>query len=88
MSATNVSVLHRQGQCQSEQTRLQTWCRYSGITSLDQCHLPTPAVAMPVQTQWAHLDIAGPCWSDKEGGATGFGAATLAEWVLSQQPKA
>eukprot|EP00891_Asterochloris_glomerata_P007294 jgi/Astpho2/7294/Aster-01600 len=40
------------------------------------------------KTQWAHLDIAGPCWSDKEGGATGFGAATLAEWVLSQQPKA
>ena len=28
---------------------------------------------------WAHLDIAGPVWDDKKGGATGFGAATLAK---------
>jgi len=35
-------------------------------------------------TPWAHLDIAGPVWNPKKGGATGFGARTLAEWVLSQ----
>jgi leucyl aminopeptidase len=34
--------------------------------------------------QWAHLDIAGPCWNEKLGGATGFGAATLAHWAESQ----
>jgi leucyl aminopeptidase len=33
--------------------------------------------------QWAHLDIAGPVWDDKLGGATGFGAASLAAWVLA-----
>lgn len=33
--------------------------------------------------QWAHLDIAGPVWDDKQGGATGFGAASLANWVLA-----
>lgn len=37
---------------------------------------------------WAHLDIAGPVWADKEngyngGGATGFGVRTLVNWVLS-----
>lgn len=37
------------------------------------------------KVQWAHIDMAGPVWAEKEGGATGFGAATLAEWVLSQQ---
>jgi len=26
---------------------------------------------------WAHLDIAGPVWNDKAGGATGFGVRTL-----------
>lgn len=31
--------------------------------------------------EWAHLDIAGPCWDDNLGGATGFGATTLATWV-------
>jgi|TARA_B100001142_G_scaffold316315_1_gene355983 leucyl aminopeptidase len=31
--------------------------------------------------KWAHLDIAGPVWDDKKGGATGFGAATLASWI-------
>ena len=35
-------------------------------------------------TRWAHLDIAGPVWDDKKGGATGFGAATLAKWVAGQ----
>lgn len=40
------------------------------------------------ETSWAHLDIAGPVWSDKEGGvnnsgATGFPVRTLVNWVLS-----
>ncbi|MBE9085690.1 MULTISPECIES: leucyl aminopeptidase [unclassified Tolypothrix] len=39
-------------------------------------------------TPWAHLDIAGPVWSDKENGyngpgATGYGVRTLVDWVLS-----
>jgi leucyl aminopeptidase len=39
-------------------------------------------------TPWAHLDIAGPVWADKENGyngagATGFGVRTLVSWVLS-----
>ena len=34
--------------------------------------------------EWAHLDIAGPVWDEKAGGATGFGAATLAHWVCDQ----
>ncbi|MBO1064168.1 MULTISPECIES: leucyl aminopeptidase [Nostocales] len=39
-------------------------------------------------TPWAHLDIAGPVWADKEhgyngAGATGFGVRTLVSWVLS-----
>mmetsp|Transcript_3341 Transcript_3341/g.7808 ORF Transcript_3341/g.7808 Transcript_3341/m.7808 type:complete len:582 (-) Transcript_3341:141-1886(-) len=34
-------------------------------------------------TEWAHLDIAGPVWDDKKGGATGFAAATLANWVAA-----
>jgi leucyl aminopeptidase len=37
---------------------------------------------------WAHLDIAGPVWADKDNGyngsgATGFGVRTLVHWVLS-----
>ncbi|WP_338461953.1 leucyl aminopeptidase [Synechococcus elongatus IITB7] len=37
---------------------------------------------------WAHLDVAGPVWSDKEkhynpSGATGYGVRTLVNWVLS-----
>ena len=40
--------------------------------------------ACSMQTQWVHLDIAGPCWDDKAGGATGFGALTLAEWAVAQ----
>jgi leucyl aminopeptidase len=36
---------------------------------------------------WAHLDVAGPVWADKENGyngpgATGFGVRTLVNWVL------
>lgn len=39
-------------------------------------------------TPWAHLDIAGPVWTDKENGynnsgATGFGVRTLVHWVLA-----
>lgn len=39
-------------------------------------------------TPWAHLDIAGPVWTDKENGyngsgATGFGVRTLVNWVMS-----
>lgn len=32
---------------------------------------------------FAHIDIAGPVWSDKTG-ATGFGAKMVAEWVKQQ----
>jgi leucyl aminopeptidase len=37
---------------------------------------------------WAHLDIAGPVWADKENGyngpgATGYGVRTLVRWVLN-----
>jgi len=37
-------------------------------------------------TPWAHLDIAGPVWADKEdsytvAGATGYGVRTLVNWV-------
>ncbi len=38
------------------------------------------------ETAWAHLDVAGPVWTDKENGynspgATGFGVRTLVNWV-------
>ncbi|UBF25525.1 leucyl aminopeptidase [Kovacikia minuta CCNUW1] len=40
------------------------------------------------ETPWAHLDIAGPVWTDKENGyngagATGYGVRTLVNWVMS-----
>ncbi|MGB0564557.1 MAG: leucyl aminopeptidase [Spirulinaceae cyanobacterium] len=40
------------------------------------------------QTAWAHLDIAGPVWADKESGihnagATGYPVRTLVNWVLN-----
>lgn len=40
-------------------------------------------------TPWAHLDVAGPVWTDKEygynnAGATGFPVRTLVNWVLSE----
>lgn len=40
------------------------------------------------ETPWAHLDIAGPVWADKDdgynpSGATGFPVRTLVNWVLS-----
>ncbi|NCJ05791.1 leucyl aminopeptidase [Synechococcales cyanobacterium C] len=39
-------------------------------------------------TAWAHLDVAGPVWADKESGyinagGTGFGVRTLVNWALS-----
>jgi leucyl aminopeptidase len=39
-------------------------------------------------TPWAHLDIAGPVWADKDNGyhnagGTGFAVRTLVNWVLS-----
>ncbi|MEB3273680.1 MAG: leucyl aminopeptidase [Prochlorothrix sp.] len=39
-------------------------------------------------TPWAHLDVAGPVWTDKEDGynpvgATGYGVRTLVNWVLA-----
>jgi leucyl aminopeptidase len=39
-------------------------------------------------TPWAHLDVAGPVWTDKDKdyhptGATGYGVRTLVNWVLS-----
>ncbi|MEO1093915.1 MAG: leucyl aminopeptidase [Cyanobacteria bacterium J06638_28] len=41
------------------------------------------------ETPWAHLDIAGPVWNERENGynspgATGFGVRTLVQWVLSE----
>jgi leucyl aminopeptidase len=40
-------------------------------------------------TPWAHLDIAGPVWADKDNsynnsGATGFAVRLLVNWVLGQ----
>ncbi|KAJ9558001.1 hypothetical protein OSB04_012615 [Centaurea solstitialis] len=35
------------------------------------------------KVQWLHIDMAGPVWSDKKKGATGFAIPTLVEWVLS-----
>lgn len=40
------------------------------------------------ETPWCHLDIAGPVWTEKEGGVnnvggTGFPVRTLVNWVLS-----
>ncbi|KAL2322186.1 hypothetical protein Fmac_026565 [Flemingia macrophylla] len=34
------------------------------------------------KVQWLHIDMAGPVWNEKQRGATGFGVATLVEWVL------
>lgn len=40
------------------------------------------------ETPWAHIDVAGPVWTDKESGynnpgATGYGVRMLVEWVIS-----
>ena len=34
------------------------------------------------KVQWMHIDMAGPVWNEKKRSATGFGIATLVEWVL------
>lgn len=34
--------------------------------------------------EWAHLDIAGPVFDMNQGLATGFAAATLAQWVSGE----
>lgn len=38
------------------------------------------------KTPWAHVDLAGPVWSDKSG-ATGYGVRFLSEWVIRQGKK-
>ena len=40
------------------------------------------------ETPWAHIDLAGPVWTDKENGynnpgATGYGVRLLVEWVTN-----
>ncbi|MBN3894884.1 MAG: leucyl aminopeptidase [Nostoc sp. NOS(2021)] len=42
------------------------------------------------ETPWAHIDIAGPVWTDKENGyngagATGYGVRMLVNWVLGSE---
>jgi len=39
-------------------------------------------------TPWAHMDIAGPVWNDKEGGATGYAVRTLSEFAVSYSSEA
>jgi len=34
------------------------------------------------KVQWMHIDMAGPVWNEKQRCATGFGVATLVQWVL------
>ena len=39
---------------------------------------------------WAHIDIAGTCWTDKNkglnpSGATGYGVRTLTQWIRSRE---
>jgi len=38
--------------------------------------------------QWAHMDMAGPVWNDKRGGATGYGVRTLVGLVESMSADA
>ena len=40
--------------------------------------------------QWAHIDIAGTCWTDKNkgihpSGATGYGVKTLVQWIKNKR---
>ena len=40
--------------------------------------------------KWAHIDIAGTCWTDKSkglnpSGATGYGVRTLVQWIRNQE---
>ena len=39
-------------------------------------------------TTWAHMDVAGPVWTDKDKdyspiGATGYGVRLLVDWVMA-----
>ncbi|KAL4329633.1 hypothetical protein AHAS_Ahas13G0319600 [Arachis hypogaea] len=34
------------------------------------------------KVQWMHIDLSSPVWNKKKCSATGFGVATLVEWVL------
>ncbi|CAL0327802.1 unnamed protein product [Lupinus luteus] len=34
------------------------------------------------KVKWGHIDLAGPVWNYKKNYATGYGVATLVEWVL------
>jgi len=41
------------------------------------------------EIKWAHIDIAGTCWADKNkginpSGATGFGVKTLVQWIKNK----
>jgi leucyl aminopeptidase len=41
------------------------------------------------EIKWAHIDIAGTCWTDKNkginpSGATGFGVKTLVQWIKNK----
>ena len=47
------------------------------------CCMP-PQEFIQEGVEWSHLDIAGTAWNDKEGLATGYGAALLAEWATAQ----
>ncbi len=38
-------------------------------------------------TQWAHVDIAGPAFDSEKGLGTGFASAILARWVIAQATK-
>ncbi|XP_022854966.1 leucine aminopeptidase 2, chloroplastic-like [Olea europaea var. sylvestris] len=38
------------------------------------------------EVQWMHIDMVGPVWNYRSDSATGFGVATLVEWVLSHSP--
>tara|TARA_Y100001978_G_scaffold197667_1_gene208868 strand:+ start:730 stop:2208 length:1479 start_codon:yes stop_codon:yes gene_type:complete len=45
-------------------------------------------IANPIK--WAHIDIAGTCWTDKNkginpSGATGYGVRTLVKWIQEQE---
>ena len=45
---------------------------------------------VPESIPWAHIDIAGPVWSDKgrgdnPAGATGYGVRTLVNWACKQR---
>jgi len=39
---------------------------------------------VPENTSWAHIDMAGPVWDEKNGGATGFGVSTLTQFAVSK----